>query len=267
MAPRSPARSSDIISATLFSRLTKILTTIGSTPVYQLDGGAIQYTGKAAIDADGSPYAYNPSDTGIDYLTNARPGGAWTGVVTDSDGEPVLQGPKDPAPGYYVSQNTLVDTNYPKTSQRRYADPGIVPFIVASKSLIAYGVKRGDFCLVEYNGSACRCIVGDFGGSSHIGEVSIACAEALGFNSSPKSGGVDSGVTYTIFPGSGIGWPLDVASIESNVDNLTGGQSLARNDSTPTDFGYVPPSDSASSGPFALVDEILTTLLSNWGIA
>lgn len=34
----------------------------------------------------------------------------------------------------------------------------------------------------------------------HPGEGSIAMADALGIPSSPKHGGVDSGVTYVAFP-------------------------------------------------------------------
>ena len=65
------------------------------------------------IDADGALRAYHPDDaSGLDRLDHAGAPGNWWGIVTDDGtpgGEPVVQGDGDPAPGFYVSQTSLVD--------------------------------------------------------------------------------------------------------------------------------------------------------------
>lgn len=48
---------------------------------------------------------------------------------------------------------------------------------------------------------AVAAVVGDIGPHTKLGEISIACAQALGIPSSPLSGGVPSGVSYRILPG------------------------------------------------------------------
>lgn len=54
---------------------------------------------------------------------------------------------------------------------------------------------------VSYRGREVDAVVADIGPHAKLGEISIACAEALGIPSSPTSGGVDSGVSYVLWPG------------------------------------------------------------------
>lgn len=55
---------------------------------------------------------------------------------------------------------------------------------------------------VFYNGKTIQVVVGDRGPKHRLGEMSRACAIALGINPSPVSGGVDSpDVEYRIWPG------------------------------------------------------------------
>jgi len=52
------------------------------------------------------------------------------------------------------------------------------------------------------NGAQTEAVVGDVGPHKKLGEISIACAKALGINPSPTSGGVDSHtIHYHIIPG------------------------------------------------------------------
>ncbi len=52
------------------------------------------------------------------------------------------------------------------------------------------------------NGMSTEAVVGDIGPHVKLGEISIACAKALGIASSPTSGGVDAHVIfYHIIPG------------------------------------------------------------------
>src|SRR2546421_6687793 len=52
------------------------------------------------------------------------------------------------------------------------------------------------------NGKHAAAVVGDVGPPHKLGEISCACASAIGLNPSPVSGGVDEHVIdYVIFPG------------------------------------------------------------------
>jgi hypothetical protein len=65
-------------------------------------------------------------------------------------------------------------------------------------------VVLGSACLVTNtsNGLTCQAVVGDVGPHAKIGELSRACAIALGIPSSPVSGGIeDHVIRYEITPG------------------------------------------------------------------
>src|SRR5580704_6176725 len=79
-------------------------------PIGQLAGSrAFFYESGMTIDADGAPNAYHPDNVGLDDLANAGTPGRWEGLAKDADGEPFIQGPADPFPGYYVSATALSD--------------------------------------------------------------------------------------------------------------------------------------------------------------
>src|ERR1700712_319165 len=72
------------------------------------------------IDVDGAPNAYGPpGKKTLDYLSTAhyraRPSGEIVGYLTDDDHPkvPIVQGPHDPYPGYYVSTTHMVDRARP----------------------------------------------------------------------------------------------------------------------------------------------------------
>lgn len=70
--------------------------------------------------------------------------------------------------------------------------------------------KLGDFATVlnRRNGKVAEAIVADESAPElKMGEGSIALAVALGIDSNPRSGGIEHGVAYVIFPGSGSGKP------------------------------------------------------------
>jgi hypothetical protein len=74
-------------------------------------GRGFFYKSGLAIDADGAARANHPNDQlGLDSLAHAGHRGNWWALVTDNEktsGTPVVQGPADPAPGYYVSTTAL----------------------------------------------------------------------------------------------------------------------------------------------------------------
>src|SRR5688572_6747027 len=84
--------------------------TIGPAKVYKVHlddaDSVIVFKAKLSVDADGSPRAYGPANSGLDNTANAGSTGNWWGVVTDNgnkNGTPVLQGEDDPNPGMYIS--------------------------------------------------------------------------------------------------------------------------------------------------------------------
>lgn len=214
----SYASYSDLRTAIFFS-MTKI----------NSDDNAVWWTSGLAVDADGAPNAYGPDNSGLDYTADAGSTGNWYGVVTDSSGEPVVQGPTDPCPGFYVSTTSLSDASKAKSDPTRYVDSNKICYVVIpSNELHDHGLHLGDVALVhcQQTGQASAAIVADVGPKNHYGEGSMALARALGLNDSPKHGGTDHGVTCVIFRGTSKGWPrtnVDIAQQVQDLINSLGG--------------------------------------------
>lgn len=215
-----PDRSPDTHAPT-----TGIILTVGNVEIYR-DDRSLYWTSGLAVDADGAPDAYAPPGPLVarDFLRNAGTPGNWYGIVTRTgkpDGEPIIQGPQDPCPGYYVSQTALGDPSRPAGDPRRYVDSAKIPYISVPPELLHQhltdGVHLGDVAQISYNGLVCSAIVAEVGPHGKIGEGSIALARAFNLNASPKNGGVGSGVEYRVFCGSTQGWPRTLDSINAQV--------------------------------------------------
>lgn len=190
------------------------------------DYPAAVFRAKMAIDADGAPKAYNSDNSkALDYLANAGRPGNWWALVTDSAGNPIVQGAGDPAPGYYVSTTTLTNPGAPATSPSRYVDASSVPYVVLpsqrfSKFTSTKPIRIGDLAAV-YNKKTEQltfAIFADTGPAAEIGEGSIALANSLGLNGNPKKGGTDSkDIVYVVFPTSGKGEGMKPAEIEAKA--------------------------------------------------
>jgi Fungal chitosanase of glycosyl hydrolase group 75 len=167
-----------------------------------------------AVDADGAYRAYHPNDRmGLDSLKHAGHPGNWWALATDTGspkGRPVLQGKNDPAPGFYVSMTSLFDASITdEHNPRRFVDAVSVPYVVLPPEGFKYA-RLGDFATVVnlQNGKVTGAIIADESASElPMGEGSIALARALGIDSDPRSGGVERGIAYVIYPGSGNGKP------------------------------------------------------------
>lgn len=214
-----PVNNTSTPVSTVLTRI--VLAKIGYSNIFTLteDNSAWFYESGMQIDADGAYKAYNQNNKlGLDWLANAGHPGNWWALVTDKDGNPVVQGPDDPAPGYYISTTSLEDASKSKDDPRRYVDSSSIPFVVLP-SRKTFGAKLGDLCMV-YNiarQKLCGGVYADIGPRDKIGECSIAMADALGINSNPKSGGTGNGIVYVVFPGSGVGWPLSNDDIQQNA--------------------------------------------------
>jgi hypothetical protein len=169
--------------------------------------GAVFFSAGMQIDADGAPNAYGPNNTGLDYTANAKNGDRWVGVATDSSGRPVVQR-SGHYRGLYVSQTTLRKEGASVTSPRTYVNASKIPFIALPPEFTQqFGVSLGDFAVVvnSANGKRAYAIYADVGPNGKIGEGSIALARTLGIDAKPRRGGVSSGISYLVFPKSGLG--------------------------------------------------------------
>ena len=191
------------------------------TPIWQLPGSqAFFFVSGMTIDADGAPNAYHPDNIGLDDLANAGSPEHWDGIMTDRDGVPLIQGPDDPYPGYYVSCTSLSDRTKPFNDPTRYVDASKIPYIVLPRNVAEQGGARlGDFAVVVNmsNGKSSYAIFADVG---TFGEGSVALAENLGIASDARRGGRPRGVLYLVFPGSGNGQPRPVEEIQSEAEKL-----------------------------------------------
>lgn len=189
---------------------------VGPTTVH-LDGAVLWKSG-LAVDFDGAPNAYHPPTRanpstgrppGLDALANAGRPGNWWGIVTkgnDGKGEPVVQGPGDPYPGFYVSSTSLTDPARHYANPRRYVDAMTVPYVsLPSRSAHGFprfeavvGLRLGDLVMVRYATTWVAAIYADVGPEGKIGEGSAALALALEL---PLSGHDGADVLFAALPG------------------------------------------------------------------
>jgi hypothetical protein len=155
-----------------------------------------------AIDVDGAPNAYGPdNDKALDFEANARvhakKDGKIVGYLTRNDDgrTPIVQGPNDPFPGFFVSTTTYSDKNNARaTDPRRYVNAAEINFTLHADAAKKKDVKMGDFCVVHSlrTRQTVFAIVGDSGNSSGE-EGSLALLQHLGYAvKNGKAGGEDS---------------------------------------------------------------------------
>ena len=186
----------------------KTLFEVGSSPVVLNDDGSVFFVGEFAIDADGCPQCYHPhgSPPGLDYLANAGHPGNWWGIATGANGKPFIQGPRDPAPGFYVSTTAYKVPGIPGGDPRCYLDSSAVSFIVVPHQLVpAVGpIVLGCKAMVidPETGLSIPAVVGDIGPGNHLGEGSMAAGAGLRLPTSPKTGGSsDKRFKFLLWPG------------------------------------------------------------------
>lgn len=147
-------------------------------------------TRRMDVDVDGAPNAYGPPGSkALDELSNARyrgrKRGEIVGYLTDDDDPkiPIVQGPHDPYPGYYISQTAFTDPA--RTDPRdplRYVDATKINYVVLGSAAKRRGARVGDFVAVHSRrtGKSVFGIVGDDGNPSGD-EGSLHLLQALGY--------------------------------------------------------------------------------------
>lgn len=207
----------------------RTLIEIGGVSIKRTDGeSAIFYESRMSINADGAPNAYNPSNTGIDFLDNAGYPGNWWALAVDRNGEPFVQDTGDPFPGYYVSTTALFDSSFTVRDPQRYVNSMEIPYIVLPgngdfKQIT--GIQLGDFAVV-YNRSNEKlvfAICADIGPKSQIGEGSIALSQTLGndpFVRGRVRRGISHGIVYLVFSRSGNGKVRTISEINTEGNSI-----------------------------------------------
>src|SRR6266496_4205892 len=114
---------------------------------------------------------------------------------------------------------SLFDARIPNEREpRRFVDAANVRYVVLPPAGFKHA-RLGDFATVINlrNGKVAGAIVADESAPElKMGEGSIALANALGIDSNPRSGGIEHGVAYVIYTGSGNGQPRGLDEIASS---------------------------------------------------
>jgi hypothetical protein len=191
---RRPIPAATILSAIFFSVASAVTAqSPGPHPSFEV------LTHRMDVDVDGAPNAYGPPgkpalDLPIDAHYMRRKDKPIVGYLLDRQHRPVLQGPNDPFPGYYLSQTAFVDpANGNERDPRAYVDARKINYVVRSDFARKRGVKLGDFVAVysRRTHKAVFAIVGDTGNPSGD-EGSLHLLQDLGY---PFHDGIGDSVT------------------------------------------------------------------------
>jgi hypothetical protein len=156
-------------------------------------------THRMDVDVDGAPNAYGPpGKPALDVPINAhsleRADQKIVGYLLDDKQRPIVQGPTDPFPGYYVSQTAFADlANDNERDPRKYVDARKINYVVRGNEARRHGVKPGDFVAVysKKTHKAVFAIVGDTGNPTGD-EGSLHLLQDLGY---PFHDGISDSVT------------------------------------------------------------------------
>lgn len=147
-------------------------------------------THRMDVDVDGAPRAYGPpGSNALDYLRDAHHMGVMhapvVGYLTEDapPHRPIVQGPDDPAPGYYVSQTAYEDESVEnERDPRRYVDATKINYVVLGHRARRMGARLGDFVAV-YSKRTHRSVFGIVGDSGNPSgdEGSLHLLQSLGY--------------------------------------------------------------------------------------
>ncbi len=148
----------------------RLIATIEGEPIHELPDGSVHYRAKAAIDSDGVG-PHHGDHTAQDETTY----------------KPDLNADED---RYIVVPPAI-----------RNGVKGVVIGCLANVTKMELvPVEIGGY--IWKPGKHTAAVVGDVGPRKKLGEISCACASAIGLNPSPVSGGIDEhAIEYVIFPG------------------------------------------------------------------
>jgi hypothetical protein len=149
--------------------------------------------GKYATD-DGESSTVNICKQGSAFFWKAD-------MDIDCDGVRTSNCNEDTDPWY--QDETSFETSKGKPFQSDSTHYFVIPLPSSRFDYTSNGIKPGSVAAIIYNNKVVYAVFADEGPSNIIGEASYATAKALGIDPDPATGGVDSGVTYIVFPGAG----------------------------------------------------------------
>jgi hypothetical protein len=117
----------------------------------------------------------------------------------DCDGVKTSNCNHDTDPWY--QNQTSFETSKGKPFQADKTHYFVIPLPSSRFNYSSSGIKPGSVAAIIYKNKVVYAVFADEGPNNIIGEASYATAKALGINPDPENGGVDSGVTYIVFPG------------------------------------------------------------------
>ena len=187
----------------------------------------VHFLSKLAVDADGAPRSYHPSDRSpddnaaraLDWLDNVN--------IADLHGIQGQNGARGPAPGFHISATSHFDPTYPANDTRRWVDAATIPYVVLpGRNLpLAPGMtlKRGCLTYVvdTRTGHATGAMYADTGRA--VGEGSVALALRLGLRPfhprvPPKVIGFSGKrFFYLVFPDTSSPPPWDASAIHARA--------------------------------------------------
>ena len=142
------------------------------------------------VDVDGAPRAYGPRKLQtLDVLRHAHHMGHLDEPIVGYMVEdkpphnPIVQGPHDPAPGFYVSQTAFEDQSIEnERDPRRYVDATRINYVVLGNRAQGLGARLGDFVAV-YSKRTHRSVFGIVGDSGNPSgdEGSLHLLQSLGY--------------------------------------------------------------------------------------
>ena len=197
-----------------------------SKHAYGLADGSAVFLGQLFVDADGAPKAYHKNDAvALDDLVNAGVPGNWWALATDARdcgtaGKPLVQGPADPAPGYYVAMTSMTnpavgDCKVP----RNYVDAQKIPYVALSQKIRAFDYvrNRGALALVvnTVTGKRAFAVFADQAPDYGFGEASILLNRLVGNNPSPKTGGTDVRQNIIVVFKDTMGFPKNAGAVNT----------------------------------------------------
>jgi hypothetical protein len=143
------------------------------------------------------------TDDGVSSTVNICKSGSaffWKADM-DIDCDGVSTSKCNPTTDPWYQNQTSFQTSKGKPFQADSTHYFVIPLPSSRFSYSGSGIKPGSVAAIIYNNKVVYAVFADEGPSNIIGEASYATAKALGINPDPANGGVDSGVTYIVFPG------------------------------------------------------------------
>jgi hypothetical protein len=147
--------------------------------------------GKYATD-DGESSTVNICKQGSAFFWKAD-------MDVDCDGVRTSKCNEDTDPWY--QDQTSFETSKGRPFQADSTHYFVIPLPSSRFNYESSGIKPGSVAAIIYKSKVVYAVFADEGPNNIIGEASYATAKALGIDPDPETGGVDSGVTYIVFPG------------------------------------------------------------------